>query len=95
MGVLGAWRSAFMQQELDDLFTGPSKQFSNCTSHQFQLLSYDIVGNIAYTAGLGEHSPPPMMVDRAATPRGRRRCTDGKMATGRSPTITATQWPDE
>ncbi len=52
VSVLGAWRNAFGQQELDDLFTSLGKQFSNCTSYRFELMSYDVTGDMAYTAGL-------------------------------------------
>jgi ketosteroid isomerase-like protein len=55
VSVLGAWRNAFGQQELDELFTGLGKQFSNCTSYRFELLAYDVAGDMAYTAGL-EHT---------------------------------------
>lgn len=55
VSVLGAWRNAFGQQELDELFTGLAAQFSSCTSYTLELLSYDVVGDMAYTAGL-EHT---------------------------------------
>lgn len=55
VSVMGAWRNAFGQQELDDLFTSLGKQFSNCISYRFELLSYDVVDDMAYTAGL-EHT---------------------------------------
>jgi ketosteroid isomerase-like protein len=55
VSVLGAWRNAFGRQELDDLFTGLATQFSDCTSYRFELLAYDVVGDMAYTAGL-EHT---------------------------------------
>lgn len=55
VSVLGAWRNAFGQQEVDELFTGLARQFSNCTSYKFELLAYDVVGGMAYTAGL-EHT---------------------------------------
>ncbi|UTT71372.1 nuclear transport factor 2 family protein [Arthrobacter sp. DNA4] len=55
VSVLGAWRNALGRQELDDLFTGLARQFSNCTSYRFELMAYDVVGDIAYTAGL-EHT---------------------------------------
>ena len=55
VSVLGAWRNAFGQQELDELFTGLAKQFSNCTSYRLEMLSYDVVGDMAYTAAL-EHT---------------------------------------
>lgn len=55
VSVLGAWRNAFGQQELHELFTGLAQQFANCTSYEFELLAYDVVGDMAYTAGL-EHT---------------------------------------
>lgn len=55
VSVLGAWRNAFGRQELDDLFTSLERQFSDCTSYKFELLAYDVVGDMAYTAGL-EHT---------------------------------------
>ena len=55
VSVLGAWRNAKGQRELDDLFTGLAKSFSDCTSYAFEVLAYDVVGGMAYTAGL-EHT---------------------------------------
>jgi ketosteroid isomerase-like protein len=52
VSVLGAWRNAFGRQELDNLFTGLARQFSNCTSYEFEVLAYGVVGDMAYTAGL-------------------------------------------
>lgn len=52
--VLGAWRNAFGQQELEALFVGLVAQFSNCSSYRFELLASDVKGDMAYTAGL-EH----------------------------------------
>ena len=54
VSVLGAWRNASGQQEIDELFTAPGKSFSHCTSYAFELLAYDVIGDMAYTAGL-EH----------------------------------------
>ncbi|MGX5718315.1 nuclear transport factor 2 family protein [Arthrobacter sp. MAHUQ-56] len=55
VSVLGAWRNAFGQRELDDLFSSLAQQFSECTSYEFELLAYDVQGDMAYTAGL-EHT---------------------------------------
>jgi ketosteroid isomerase-like protein len=55
VSVLGAWRSAHGQQELDELFTYLARGFSDCTSYEFELQAYDVVGDMAYTAGL-EHT---------------------------------------
>jgi ketosteroid isomerase-like protein len=55
VSVLGAWRNAHGQQELDELFTSLARSFSDCTSYVFELQAYDVVGDMAYTAGL-EHT---------------------------------------
>lgn len=55
VSVLGAWRNAHGQQEIDALFAGLAKTFSDCTSYEFDLQAYDVVGDMAYTAGL-EHT---------------------------------------
>jgi len=51
VSVLGAWRNAEGQDELDELFTGLARSFSDCTSYALELLAYDVVGDMAYTAG--------------------------------------------
>lgn len=55
VSVLGAWRNARGQQELEQLFTDLAKSFSDCTSYRFEMLAWDVVGDMAYTAGL-EHT---------------------------------------
>lgn len=55
VSVLGAWRNAYGQREINELFTALGKSFSHCTSYAFELLAYDVIGGIAYTAGL-EHT---------------------------------------
>jgi ketosteroid isomerase-like protein len=54
VSVLGAWRNANGQQELDELFTSLAASFSDCTSFAFELQAHDVIGDMAYTAGL-EH----------------------------------------
>lgn len=55
VSVLGAFRNATGQHEIDDLFASLETTFSNCTSHTFELQACDVVGEMAYTAGL-EHT---------------------------------------
>ena len=55
VSVLGAWRNAVGQREVHELFTFLEKSFSDCTSYALQLEAYDVVGDMAYTAGL-EHT---------------------------------------
>jgi ketosteroid isomerase-like protein len=52
VSVLGAWRNANGQQEIDELFSALGRTFSDCTSYAFDLQAYDVVGDMAYTAGL-------------------------------------------
>jgi ketosteroid isomerase-like protein len=55
VSVLGAWRNAHGQREVEELFTALGNSFSDCTSYAFELLAFDVVGDMAYTAGL-EHT---------------------------------------
>ncbi|WP_369268675.1 nuclear transport factor 2 family protein [Streptomyces sp. R11] len=55
VSVLGAWRNAYGQEELDRLFTALEKSFSDCTSYVFELQAFDVSGDMAYTAGI-EHT---------------------------------------
>ena len=55
VSVLGAWRNAIGRHELDELFASLARSFSDCTSYEFELQAYDVVGDMAYTAGL-EHT---------------------------------------
>ncbi|KOX03315.1 hypothetical protein ADK65_07060 [Streptomyces sp. NRRL B-1140] len=55
VSVLGAWRNAHGQEELDGLFTTLGRSFSDCTSYVFEVQAYDVSGDMAYTAGL-EHT---------------------------------------
>ncbi len=52
VSVFGAMRNAQGQAEIDALFVGLGKRFSNCTSWEFELQAYDVVGDMAYTIGL-------------------------------------------
>jgi ketosteroid isomerase-like protein len=54
VSVLGAWRNANGQQEIDELFSALAKSFSDCTAYAFDPQAYDVIGDMAYTAGL-EH----------------------------------------
>jgi ketosteroid isomerase-like protein len=53
--VLGAWRNAYGQAEVNELFTALGESFSNCTSYAIEVLACDVVGEMAYTVGL-EHT---------------------------------------
>ncbi|MFE5628296.1 YybH family protein [Streptomyces sp. NPDC056543] len=55
VSVLGAWRSAVGREEIDALFTGLAKTFSDCASYVFELRACDVSGDTAYTVGM-EHT---------------------------------------
>ena len=52
VSVLGAWRNAHGQAEIDALFAYLGRSLSDCTSFAFEVLAYDVVGDMAYTAAL-------------------------------------------
>jgi ketosteroid isomerase-like protein len=51
VSVLGAWRSAVGQEELRELFHSLAETFSNCTSHVYEVVAADVVGDMAFTVG--------------------------------------------
>ncbi len=53
--VLGAWRNAVGQAELDELFVHLAESFSECTSYEFEFLEAEVPGDTAYTVGC-EHT---------------------------------------
>jgi ketosteroid isomerase-like protein len=53
--VLGAWKNATGQRELDELFDHLADSFSDCTSYEFELLEAEVLGDVAYTVGF-EHT---------------------------------------
>lgn len=53
--VLGAWKSAVGQQDLNALFEHLAAGFSDCTSFEFELLEAEVLGDTAYTVGF-EHT---------------------------------------
>lgn len=55
VSILGAWRNAYGQQELEEVFSLLERSFSDCRSWKFEMQACDVIGDMAYTAGL-EHS---------------------------------------
>src|SRR3954452_3552097 len=55
VSVLGAWRNANGQDAVEELFSSLAADFSECESYRFELYAYDVVGEMAYTAGF-EHT---------------------------------------
>src|SRR6186997_837795 len=92
VSVLGAWRNAFGQQELDELFTSLAETFSDCESYAFELQAYDVAGDMAYTAGL-EHTSAsvdgqPRSYTLRATQTYRREDGEWKVAHRHGDTVT-------
>ena len=93
VSVLGAWRNAHGQEELDELFATLARTFSDCSSYRFELQAYDVVGDMAYTAGL-EHTSTsvdgePRSYTLRATQVYRREGGDWKVAHRHGDTVTA------
>jgi ketosteroid isomerase-like protein len=93
VSVLGAWRNADGQREVDELFTSLGDSFSDCTSYVFEVLAYDVIGDMAYTAGL-EHTSAsvdgePRTYTLRATQVYRRENGEWKVAHRHGDTITA------
>ena len=56
VSVFGAWRNSRGQAEINALFADLGKSMSNCTSYAFELQTFDVVGDMAYTVGLERSS---------------------------------------
>ncbi|MCP2366043.1 ketosteroid isomerase-like protein [Agromyces flavus] len=51
VSVLGAWKNAVGREELIEAFEVLAGSFSDCTDWNLELISYDVVGDMAYTVG--------------------------------------------
>ncbi len=92
VSVLGAWRNAYGQAEVLELFDNLGKSFSDCTSYEFELEALDVVGDMAYTAGL-EHTSAsvdgqPRTYTLRATPVYRREDGQWRVAHRHGDTVT-------
>lgn len=67
--VLGAWKNASGQQQLDELFAHLAESFSDCTSYDFELLAAEVLGDTAYTVGFEHTSASVNGVPRTYTLR--------------------------
>ena len=92
VSVLGAWRNAYGQAQIEELFTSLAAGFSDCTSYRFELHAYDVVGDAAFTAGL-EHTSAsvdgqPRSYTLRATQVYRREGGEWKVAHRHGDTVT-------
>ena len=67
--VLGAWKDARGQQELDELFAHLAESFSDCRSYELELLEAEVLGDAAYTVALEHTSASVNGVPRTYTLR--------------------------
>jgi len=93
VSVLGAWRNANGQHQVNELFMSLGNSFSDCTSFAIEVQAYDIVGDMAYTAGL-EHTSAsvdgePRTYTLRATQVYRREDGEWKVAHRHGDTVTA------
>ena len=51
VSVLGAWRNAVGRDALVDAFEVLATSFSECTDYALELISFDVVDQMAYTVG--------------------------------------------
>ncbi|WP_411731596.1 nuclear transport factor 2 family protein [Paeniglutamicibacter sp.] len=92
VSILGAWRNAYGLQEVNETFTTLERTFSDCTSYTFELQAYDVVDDMAYTAGL-EHisasvNGQPRSFTLRATQVYRREGGEWKVAHRHADTVT-------
>jgi ketosteroid isomerase-like protein len=92
VSILGAARNAYGQREVDESFAWLESRFSQCTSYVFELQAYDLVGDMAYTAGL-EHTSvsvngEPARYTLRATQVYRREGAEWKVAHRHADTVT-------
>ncbi len=51
VSVLGAWWSATGQEEVRELFRTLAETFADCTSHVYEIVDAEVIGDMAFTAG--------------------------------------------
>ncbi|MBT2568656.1 DUF3225 domain-containing protein [Arthrobacter sp. ISL-85] len=52
VSILGAFRNAYGLEEVEETFRFLENSFSNCTSRELELQACDVIGDMAYTAGI-------------------------------------------
>jgi hypothetical protein len=94
VSILGAAGNVYGLREVDVAFTWLEKSFSDCTSYVFEIQAYDVLGDMAYTAGL-EHTSTsmngePRSYTLRATQVYRREGGEWKVAHRHADTLTVT-----
>jgi ketosteroid isomerase-like protein len=93
VSILGALRNAYGLDEVEETFKFLETRFSHCTSYTFELKAYDVLGDMAYTAGL-EHTSAstdgqPRSYTLRATQVYRREGGEWKVAHRHADAVTA------
>ncbi len=92
VSILGALRNAYGQHEVGEALTFLGRRCSDCTSYTFELQAYDVVGDMAYTAGLAHTSASmdgqPRSYTLRATQLYRREGGEWKVAHRHADTVT-------
>ncbi|TAM69869.1 MAG: DUF4440 domain-containing protein [Microbacteriaceae bacterium] len=92
VSVLGAWRNAAGEREVDELFSLLGDSFSDCTSLVVEVMAYDVLGDMAYTAELEHISASvdgqPRTYTLRATQVYRRENSQWKVAHRHGDTVT-------
>ena len=94
--VLGAWKAATGQEQLDELFQQLADSFSDCRSWAHEVIAADVVGDMAYTVGY-EHTHSsvngvPRAYSLRATQVYRREGGEWKVAHRHADTVTDADW---
>jgi ketosteroid isomerase-like protein len=94
VSILGAAGNVYGLRDVDKAFAWLERSFSDCTSYVFDLEAYDVVGDMAYTAGL-EHTSTsmngePRTYTLRATQVYRREGGEWKVAHRHADTLMAT-----
>jgi ketosteroid isomerase-like protein len=92
VSILGALRNVYGRHEVDEAFNFLERSFSDCTSYTFELQAYDVVGDMAFTAGLERTSAcmdgQPRSYTLRATQVYRRESGEWKVAHRHADTVT-------
>lgn len=86
--MLAAWRNTFSQHEFNDPFNSPASSYSDSMSFTVDLLAYDLITDMAYTATF-EHT------SASVDGKPRTQTYAEKPTNGRSRITTATPSPKQ
>ena len=59
VSILGAMRNAYGLQQVEEAFAMLEATFTDCTSFEFEMQAFDVLGDMAFTTGM-EHTSASM-----------------------------------